>query len=200
MKRVVLLLVLSLAGCAGQNPTGPDLPIFSVGGTLPTWMFVWQGRLIRPASGTYSVYLPPAIAGDAELAAHADRVLQAANDLGGRGGIRFTLSSDPKSAIQIRGIDPNHPNAVGNRAWGTLQVDDRFRCIGIRDLGFSERRWFLSNALLHEVGHFLFGPGHSDNPADIMNPNRSDYVRLNFSVNEFDAWQKSLQFPAGSKP
>lgn len=205
----VVLVVSGLAAGCAKNPLSPsELP--SANGTLPAWMFTnagigisptFSGHLIRPAAGSYGVYLPPDMAADPQMIDQLERVLQAANDLAARGNIRFFRTGDSGAPIKIRGIDPNNSLAPGNLAWGELMVQqDWFTCVGINNMGFKERQYFMNSVLLHEIGHFLFGPRHSDNPGDTMNPYRQDFGRISFSSNEYDIWTRSLQFPPGTTP
>lgn len=51
---------------------------------------------------------------------------------------------------------------------------------------------------LHELGHFLFGPGHSETPGDTTHPSVRDHRRMSFSENEYTLWRISQQFPPGT--
>jgi hypothetical protein len=191
MKRlIVVLFTLSVlvAGCMAL--TGPSDPNVSTNGALPEGMFKYAGRLTRPADGMYLVYATPDITGDPQLSAHLDNVLSAANDLTG-GRVRFVVSNRSDAPIRIA-INP----ATGGA--GDSGINFRSYYCAESNIKIASRREFLTNIPLHEIGHFLFGLGHSPELDDIMCDNRSDYTRLRFSDNEYRLWSTALQFPVGA--
>jgi hypothetical protein len=189
MKKL-LLAVFALFLTACSNPVGPT-DMASVA-ELPSWML----PVARAADGTYGVYYGAGFGSDPEVAMHMDQILAAASDLTG-GSVRFIRSMDSDASLSIS-IDASSPYAVDHSGWSTIQVSGegylRRSVIGVRS-----RYDAMTNVALHELGHFLFGPGHSSDPDDIMNPSRASYSRLSFSVNEYAYWRTAKQYPIGTR-
>lgn len=199
MKRLmVVLAVLVSAACGklGGGVAGPSDPGVSANGSLPSWMFSYNGHLVRPEAGTVSVFAGPEITGDADLNRQFRAVLSAATAFT-RGQVVFTSTGDSGAAVAMR-INPNDSRFSGNTSLGTGTLAISGYRITRDDIAIRSPHDFLSNVPLHELGHFILGPGHSSDPADLMNPNRSDYASLSFSAQEQDIWNRSLALPPGA--
>lgn len=185
-------LAVLLACASGHNPVST---VVSTDANLPVWMFAHNGQLIRPADGIYGVFYGIGVGSDPEVATHIDRVLASANDLTG-GSIRFVRSMGNTSPLSIE-IDPSSPYATDHLGWGILILTDH--TITRDPIGLQSRSVALSNVPLHEIGHFLFGPGHSDDPVDLMSVFRISPDRLSFSSNEYAYWRLAKQYPPGTR-
>jgi len=202
MKKLMMFAILAFVvvmsqACAQSSPTGASSPVStSAGSALPSWMFAYDGHLVRPQFTTYPVYAGPEITNKLELRQHLEQALAAASALTD-GRVRFVLTSDPNALISYR-IDPSNPHVAPGANYGWGEYRPRTDYISYSDhIVIRDEEWFMTNVPLHELGHFIFGPGHSDTAGDIMSVSR-DYHRMSFSDHEKSIWNQSLAFQPGA--
>jgi hypothetical protein len=206
MTKKLMALMLSLLAIACGNPiTGPSdtTPTYpSANGTLPMWLFDYEGHLVHPDDGTYEVYFGNGVGNDPEVSAYAERVLAAANLMY---GVRFVRTSNAASRNAFI-VDPSHSKFQGNnwQAFTALEIERGTYVSRSFKVYLRSREVALTSSMLHELGHFLFGTGHSDVPGDTMGLRAHAgglwTSELGFSSNEMATWDRKHRFSAGTTP
>lgn len=195
-KKLLVLALLSMlsVACGGNNPVAPEVsldnvPVATATPTpdpMPAWVLAFEGRIVQPKDGTYEVYFGRGIGDDPEVATYTEQVLAAANQLTA-GRVRFVRGFHSNATLTMA-IAPElmqNPTALAQNA---VVIEKPSYLIKRGDITFRAREFTLTNTSLHEIGHFLFGPGHSTTEGDVMGPR--DYSRLSFSANEFSLWPR----------
>lgn len=196
---LMLLSILSIA-CGSSSPTAPNMsgdilaletPTPAV---VPAWTREFEGQVVQPQpkDGICKVYLGRGVGDDPEVATHIEQnILPAADRMStarAKGGIRFVRVFTSNGADLTMAVAPEllqNPTALAQNA---ISIQKPGYLITHGDISFRSREWALTNVALHEIGHYLFGPGHSGAQGDIMGIR--DYAQPDFSVSEFTIWHQ----------
>jgi len=193
---VVLFLSVLTVACANSitGSTEPPTPTYpSAHGTLPEWLY-FEGHLPFILDCTYEMYFGSGIGEDPELSAAIERWMTAANTMT-RGRVRFIRSfrSNASFSIAIAPEKLQNPTAL---AQNQLSIEIPTYIIRSGHISLRVREYALNNVALHEIGHSLFGPGHSGAQGDILGIR--DYSQPTFSASEEDIWHRARAIGAGA--
>jgi hypothetical protein len=136
------------------------------GGSLPP-----DFPLQRPAAGTATVVLAPALAGEAAVTAHGSAITQLNGLLAG--SLTYTLAPQRPAGggyvieIQVDPGDPNCPGPEPFRAVTYLNSDGADTVVSGRIVYCSAGAAGLFDLVLHELGHTT-GLRHSPSQSDVM--------------------------------
>lgn len=198
LKKVAMLLFLSMfAAACGNLITGPSdaTPTYpSAHGTVPEWVF-FEGHVPFIPDGTYEMYFGNGVGGDPEVASAIEqRWLPAANTMT-RGRVRFVRSYRPDAPFSIA-VAPEKMQNPTALAQNELTIETPTYFIRSGHIHLRLREYALNNVALHEIGHSLFGTGHSGVQGDIMG--RRDYSQPTFSTAEETTWDLMRQAGPGA--